>query len=137
MAVRHSDEERVNPVVGFAEHASEIVRSGGTLRIQAGDRVLEIGDEVATAVLRALGPVAGTALPELLTTGQAAELLGVSRPTVVKLVDRGVLPAARIGTHRRLRSADVLMHMERMQVHRRAALDEIAALSQDLGLYDS
>lgn len=45
---------------------------------------------------------------ELLTTGEAAALLGASRQHVVNLIDRGDLPATRIGTHRRVRRGDLL-----------------------------
>jgi len=44
---------------------------------------------------------------ELLTTGQAAELLGTSRQHVVDLCERGVLPYVRVGTHRRIRRTDL------------------------------
>lgn len=75
-------------------------------------------------------------LPEVLTTGQAADLLGVSRPTVVKLVDDGFIPAERVGSHRRLRTADVLAHLERAAVARHSALDEVTRISEELGLYE-
>lgn len=44
---------------------------------------------------------------ELLTTGEAARLLGVSRQTIVNLADRGDLPYETTGAHRRIRRADV------------------------------
>lgn len=44
---------------------------------------------------------------ELLTTGQAAELLGLSRQRVVDLCERGQLPFSKVGTHRRLRRSDI------------------------------
>ncbi|MEA2025318.1 MAG: excisionase family DNA-binding protein, partial [Chloroflexota bacterium] len=46
---------------------------------------------------------------DLLTTGQAAMLLGTTRQHVVDLCSRGVLPFAMVGTHRRVRRDDVLM----------------------------
>jgi excisionase family DNA binding protein len=109
------------------------------LSIRGEDAVEEFEGDDARTLLDALTnpPVdAASQLPAILTTGQAADLLGVSRPTVVKLVDDGVLPAERVGTHRRLRTEDVLAHRARAAQTRAAALDEITRLSEDLGLYE-
>lgn len=58
-------------------------------------------------------PVASDEPPDaLLTTGQAAALLGVSRPTVVAWVEAGRIPCERRGTHRRLRTSVVLAYMD-------------------------
>lgn len=68
-------------------------------------------------------------------TGTAADLLGVSRPHVVKLIDSGVLPGRKEGTHRRVRLADLLAYKRRAeQLHQ--GLDELARESEDLGLSD-
>lgn len=69
------------------------------------------------------------------STSVAAELLGVSRPHVVKLIDSGLLPGRMAGTHRRVRMTDLLAYKRTRARH--AALDEIAAESQAMGLYDA
>ncbi len=69
-----------------------------------------------------------------ITTQQAAELLGVSRPYLVGLIDKGVLPARKVGPRRRLLIADVLAYRAETKAKRREALRELAALDQELGL---
>lgn len=74
--------------------------------------------------------------PDDLTTEQAAIILGVSRPTVVRLVEAGKLPARMVGTHRRLDLADVVRYRERSARRRADALDAMAREAEELGLYD-
>lgn len=74
--------------------------------------------------------------PEDLTTEQAAAVLGVSRPTVIRLIEAGKLPARMVGTHRRLALGDVLVHREASAAKRRTALDEMTKDAEELGLYD-
>jgi excisionase family DNA binding protein len=79
----------------------------------------------------AIAPVA-----QRLTTQEAADLLGVSRPTLIKLLDQGEIAFERPGSHRRIRLIDVLNYQERCRKARGPALDELVALTEDLGLYD-
>lgn len=73
-----------------------------------------------------------------LTTQQAATLLGVSRSTLVRLLDENELPFDRLGDsrHRRLRLHDVLAYRERKRADRRARLDELTRQADEDGLYD-
>lgn len=65
-----------------------------------------------------------TVAPEatLLTTQQAADLLGVSRPTVVRLIDAGSLPSERHGNRRRIRLGDLLSYREQRRAEQYAML---------------
>lgn len=84
-------------------------------------------------VLRGLarGSVSVTTLPEELTTTVAAELVGVSRPTLMKLVRNGELPARQVGSHTRLRTEDVLALRRTRAQDRRAALDALRELDEE------
>ncbi len=70
------------------------------------------------------------------TTQQAAKLLNVSRPTIVKLIDNGELPSRMVGSHRRIPLADLLQFRDKTVAQRRAALDAMTADAESLGLYD-
>lgn len=67
-----------------------------------------------------------------LTTKEAADILNVSRPFLVKLLDRGDLPYHRVGTHRRLNVEDVLAYRELRAARRREKLRELTELSEQL-----
>lgn len=124
-----------------AEHDAAAGSERVALRI--GDQEIVLEGEVRDAVLAVARAVTQghsadvTVLPKQITTGQAADLLGVSRPTVVQLIERGELPATRVGSRRRLATADVLAFREARQSSRRTHLREVVAASKELGLYNA
>ncbi|KAF0957733.1 helix-turn-helix domain-containing protein [Rhodococcus sp. T7] len=70
-----------------------------------------------------------------LTTQQAAEMLNVSRPHVIKLLDEGRIRYRMVGRHRRILASSLLEYERSQQMTARNAADELAALTEDLGLY--
>ena len=74
--------------------------------------------------------------PRELTTQQAANVLNMSRPTVVRLIDEGELPARKVGSHRRVLLTDLLAYRDQIVAERRAVLDQMTRDAEELGLYD-
>src|ERR1700677_5121596 len=68
------------------------------------------------------------------TTQQAAELLNVSRPFVVRLIGKGLIAARMVGSQHRLPLKDVLAYKSDIRTKRRESLREMAAIDQELGL---
>ena len=66
-----------------------------------------------------------------LTTVEAAEVLNVSRPYLIKMLTEGALPYRKVGKHRRIRMEDVMAYKSRIDCEREAVLDELAADAQE------
>jgi excisionase family DNA binding protein len=73
----------------------------------------------------------------MLTTQEAADLLNISRPTLVRLLTGGEIPYTMRGRHRRVLLRDVLDYRERTRQERRQVLDQMAADAEDDGLYEA
>ncbi len=115
--------------------ARAVVRAAGAPESAA----VELPAEARTLLLRILGHMANgdavTVVPVAaeVTAQQAAEILGVSRPFVIRLVDEGKLPCRLVGTHRRIPLTDLLAFKQANRAERRALAAELTAEAQDLG----
>lgn len=70
-------------------------------------------------------------LPEIITTTVAAYLLGTTRPTLRKWIDAGILPAHHVGSHTKLRTADVQAFQEKRLAERQDAFDKLRAFEEE------
>lgn len=124
--------------------AAALARSGQSVRlVDADGNPIEVPGELMVMLqavveqLRAGNGVSVAAVHAELTTVEAAEMLGVSRPHLVKLLDKGAMPHRMVGAHRRVRLVDVLAYRDRQDERSRRALDELTAQAEELGLYDA
>jgi len=125
--------------------APALAKANGTVRLQVGEPG---GPNEAVTIPTAAFRLLVTILAEMasgnavrliphhaeLTTQEAADLLNVSRPYLVRLLDEGMIPFHRTGTHRRVLFKDVMTYKAEHRLKRRAALTELAKLDQELGL---
>jgi excisionase family DNA binding protein len=139
------------PSPAEAQQAQEALRLLSSVK-QRGPRSLQVvknkGENVAVTVpkeafdlfLEILGHLAnGTAVSIVpvhaeLTTQQAADMLNVSRPFLVKLLEAGAIPHRKVGAHRRILMADIMAYKQADDEKRNAVLDELAAEAQKHGL---
>ena len=106
---------------------------------EAGERVqIDLHPLVSDAlmeVLRLIGSGdAVTLMPinKQLTTKQAADVLNVSRPYLIKLLEAGEIPYTKVGRHRRISAKDVFDFKDKNAAIRRSALDKLTESDADL-----
>jgi excisionase family DNA binding protein len=110
--------------------------SGDGKRLELPGPVFDALVQVATALAHGQGV---TVIPQsaLLTTQEAADVLGISRPTLVRLLTDGEIPFEQRGRHRRILLSELLDYQERMRQERRESLTRMAQEGQAAGIYEA
>lgn len=122
------------------EELSEVRGEGSVRLVTADGREVELPSSALEALARVVHQMArGNAVSlvpvgEMLTTQQAADLLGVSRPHLVHLLEDGEIPFEKVGTHRRIRFEDLMAYKRVRDEQRRDALRRLTEEAERLGL---
>lgn len=144
-----SDLKAYDPVVPtqaetrMAEESGRILaaHAQAELRVRLDDgQTLVLPQSVARLLSHILTEMAeGNAVTMLpihaeMTTQEAADFLNVSRPHLISLLEKGEIPFHKVGTHRRVRFQDVRDYKDRLTANRSQTLDDLARVSQELGM---
>lgn len=113
------------------------------LCLMLGDKRIELTEEMAS-ILSAVAEsmkqgLAVSVVPQhtRMTTQQAADFLGISRSTLVRMLDEGEIAYEKVRRHRRLLLADVLEYRRRQRRRADEALEDMVADAQAMGSYDA
>jgi excisionase family DNA binding protein len=138
LKVEDSDLKRVKDGIAFLERAATLAHGGLFLTTPSGENLFA---EMPASVLRLMQRVMATMVDsheafllradEEVSPEKAAELLGVSRPIVYQRMDSGRLPFRQVGTHRRIRAADIA-ELKRFEDRRQTFAAAISADTEEL-----
>ena len=117
------------------EATARIVSSNGKDSLEIPEPVFRVLKFAAEQIAAGRG-VTLVPMGKLLTTYEAASLLGISRPTLIKLLEGGEMDFTKVGRHRRIKLGDVLEHQRRLAEVRDEALQEMADIARESGLYE-
>jgi excisionase family DNA binding protein len=126
--------EEISDFLAHVARTATLVGPGGKeveLPLEVFQVLVEVVDAMQAGQAITIAP-----LSTILTTSQAAEVLGVSRPTLVKLLEDGEIEFDRPGRHRRVRLSDLLEYRERRRSARRAHLAAITQEAVAAGMYE-
>lgn len=138
-------QEPVTPPDSHEDQLRELHRMlqlGSPALVDAKGRRLELPEAIYSLLKDIVGNMQrGNAimlLPEKhqLTTQRAADLLGFSRPHLIKLLESGDLPHHKVGSHRRVYLKDMLAYAKRRDAERKSSLNRLAKEAFEAGLYD-
>lgn len=105
-------------------------------RIKIPSRALELLSDILKAMSEGV-PISIVPIVTEVTTQKAAEILGCSRPYLIKLLEEGQIPFVKVGKHRRIKFEDVVSYKQKMKKEQKQSLIDIMTFDEENGLYDS
>lgn len=105
-------------------------------KLQIPSRAMELFNEILKEMSQGR-PIAIVPIATEVTTQKAAEILGCSRPHLVKLLENGKLDFVKVGRHRRIKFEDVVNYKQKMKAEQKSRLVEMMHNDEELGGYDS
>lgn len=134
VAAPASDRDAIEAIERLTQSDGELRLSAGGRDVAVPDTIRSILEQVARELVRG-NRVSLLPIGRMLTTRQAAELLNVSRPFLIGLLEGGKIPFEMVGTHRRVPIDAVLSFREERGRGRRKALRQLSEEADELGIY--
>jgi excisionase family DNA binding protein len=139
---------QINPTIRDANVASSMLsaladeKASGPVFLVIGKQKVELSKNLVSLVeqmalsVKARETVTFISGTELMTTQQAADYLGYSRPTLIMLLDKFSVPFSRVGRHRKIKFEDVENLKMAIREDQETFLREMSQLEQQLGIDD-
>ncbi|MEM6722137.1 MAG: helix-turn-helix domain-containing protein [Bacteroidota bacterium] len=136
IAAKESYATLVNTVEELQSEYPEIEIEETSEKIKIPRRALKLLVEILKATSEGQS-ISVVPITTEMTTQAAAELLGCSRPHLVKLLESGKIPFTKVGRHRRVLFEDIMNYKKAKKKEQEQLLIEMMKLDEDAGLYDS
>ena len=135
IAARRADRDALRAVEALTQSAAEVHLTAGDTTVGLPD-ALRVVLELASRELLRGNRVSLLPVDRMLTTRQAAELLNVSRPYLIRLLEAGEIPFEMVGTHHRIAIEDALRFRAERSARRRQALRALSQDADELDIYE-
>jgi len=99
-------------------------------------RALKLLGEILKAMAQG-NPISIVPIAAEVTTQQAAEMIGCSRPFLVKLLEEGKIEFTKVGRHRRIMFDDIIKYKKIMKEEQKKHIIDIMNFDEEIGMYDS
>ncbi|MDO5665800.1 MAG: excisionase family DNA-binding protein [Bacteroidia bacterium] len=131
-----SYEELVSAIRQVRSKEPEIEIEETNDKIKIPFRALQLLGDILKAMSEGK-PVSIVPLATEVTTQKAAEILGCSRPHLIKLLENGKIEYTKVGKHRRIMFEDIMTYKQKMKEDQKKHLVDIMSFDEETGLYDS